>query len=80
MRTVIPLLLTTHGFRIGLIDIVGANEPTLIPTPGITCVAVAQVHHDAHKMALYQERVGCASEAFFTDESTARTRLRHAGH
>jgi hypothetical protein len=47
MRTAIPLLLAEHGFRTGLADIVGAEEPPITTTRGITCVAVAYVHHDA---------------------------------
>ncbi|HWQ12941.1 MAG TPA: hypothetical protein VNL77_09075 [Roseiflexaceae bacterium] len=79
MRTVIPLLLTTHGFRTGLVDIVGAEEPTLTTTRRIMCVAVAHVHHDPDKMALYQERVGRANERFFTDYGAAHAWLSQVG-
>jgi hypothetical protein len=72
MRTVIPLLLAEHGFRTGLVDIVGAEEPPITTTRGITCVAVAHVHHDTGKMALYQERVRSANESFFTDAIAAQ--------
>jgi hypothetical protein len=72
MRTVIPFLLAEHGFRTGLVDIVGAEEPPITTTRGITCMAVAHVHHDAGKMALYQERVGSANESFFTDAVAAQ--------
>jgi hypothetical protein len=78
MRTVIPLLLAEHGFRTGLVDIVGAEEPTVTTTRGITCVAVAHVHHDAGKMALYEERVGGATERFFTDSAVALAWVREA--
>ena len=78
MRTVIPLLLAEHGFRTGLVDVVGAKEPVLTTTRGITCVGVAHVHHDAGKMALYQEHVGSATEHFFTDPVVALVWVREA--
>lgn len=79
MRTVIPLLLTKHGFRTGLVDMVGAEEPAVTTTRGIRCVAAAHVHHDAGKMALYQERAGSTTEGFFTDPVVALAWLREAG-
>jgi hypothetical protein len=78
MRTVIPLLLAEHGFRTGLVALVGAEEPAVTTTRGITCVAVAHVHHDAGKMALYEEQVGGATERFFTDSAAALVWVREA--
>jgi hypothetical protein len=72
MRGVIPLALAAHGFRTGLIAMVGAPEPTITTTRGVRCVAVAHVHHDANKMALYEERVGRADERFFSSRDAAR--------
>lgn len=79
MRTVVPLLLAEHGFRTGLVDMVEAEEPTVTTTRGVTCVAVAHVHHDAGKMTLYQERIGSAKEGFFTDPAVALAWVREAG-
>jgi hypothetical protein len=79
MRTVIPLLLAEHGFRTGLVDLVGAEDPAVTTRRGITCVAVAHVHHDAGKMALYDERIGRATERFFTDPVAALAWVRAAG-
>ena len=78
MRTVIPRLLTEHGFRTGLVDMVGAEEPAVTTTRRVRCVAVAHVHHDAGKMALYQELVGGATERFFTDPAVALAWVRGA--
>ena len=78
MRVVIPLLLAAHGFRTGLVDMAGGEEPAVTTTRGIRCVAVAHVHHDAGKMALYQERVGGATERFFTDPGAALAWVRAA--
>ena len=79
MRTVIPGLLAAHDFRTGLVDMVGAEEPPVTTTRGVACVAVAHVHHDPAKMALYQERVGSAKEGFFTDPIMALAWVREAG-
>jgi hypothetical protein len=71
MRVVIPQLLSHYGFRTGLFDLV--EEPSLLlgHTRGISCIAVAFVHHDEHKMAIYEERIGRAQERFFVDYEQA---------
>jgi hypothetical protein len=78
MRGVVPGALAAHGFRTGLIDMVGAPEPAITTTRGVRCVAVAHVHHDANKMALYDERVGRAAERFFSSREAARAWVEQA--
>jgi G3E family GTPase len=71
MRVVIPQLLSQYGFRTGLFDLVEEPSLPLGNTRGISCVAVAFVHHDEHKMAMYEEQIGRAQERFFVDYEQA---------
>ncbi len=71
MRTVAPLTLAMYGFRTALLDI---NDPIDFPiqkTRGISCVAVAHIHHEEFKMETYDQEIGRANERFFTDFNKA---------
>lgn len=74
MRDVIPTRLAAHGFRTGLVDVVG-GELVVTPTPRIVISKVAHVHHDATKMAAYEAQVGCERERFFSDAARANVWL-----
>jgi hypothetical protein len=76
MRVIIPLTLAQYGFRTGLLDLVEAGELALHHTRGISCSAVAHVHHDEEKMSLYQSRVGAVNEGFFNDAGQAESWIR----
>ena len=71
MRTVVPLTLADYGFRTALLDLVDPVELPLQKTRGITCRAVAHIHHDAYKMAEYERRLGRENERFFTEYDQA---------
>ncbi len=71
MRTVIPLTLADYGFRTALLDVFDPVDLPLRQVRGITCIAVAHVHHDADKMTLYDDRLGRENERFFTDYARA---------
>ncbi len=74
MREVIPRRLATHGFRTGLVDVVG-GELDVVGMPRIAISKVAHVHHDATKMASYEATVGCERERFFSDAAFANAWL-----
>ena len=78
-REVIPLFLARHGVIVGFFDLFGTTPSDLPATRQARCIAVAHVHHDAAKMALYNERLGRPEERFFTDPAEARAWLQHAG-
>jgi len=67
MRVVIPRLLSQHGFRSCLFDIAQASYQEIISIRGVTCIAIAHVHHDKQKMNLYEGRFRLQSERFFSD-------------
>jgi hypothetical protein len=67
MRVVVPGVLARHGFRTALLDLFDPVDVPLTRTRGITCVAVAHVHHNADEMAEYDRRLCRANERFFTD-------------
>ena len=71
MRLVIPLTLANYGFRTALLDLFDPVELPLQKTRGITCRAVAHIHHDAYKMAEYERRLGRENERFFTEYDQA---------
>lgn len=75
MRVVIPLFLADYGFRTALLDLFPGTELPLHNLRGITCTAFANVHHDATKMATYEERLARANEHYFTDADAARAWL-----
>lgn len=66
-RVVIPMLLADYGFRPGFLDLYPEAELAIRRLRGVTCIAHANVHHDAGKMATYEQRLGRANERFFTD-------------
>ena len=74
MRAVIPTRLAAHGFRTGLVDVVGESIE-LAPAPRIVISKVAHVHHDATKMASYQAQAGTDRERFFSDAAHANAWL-----
>lgn len=71
MRSIIPLTLARYGFRTALLDLFEPIEMALQATNGITCTAVAHVHHDESKMAEYARRIGRDNEQFFSDPDAA---------
>lgn len=76
MRTVVPLLLARHGMRPAFLDLFD-ERPELPITlhRQVRCVAFANVHHDAAKMASYEARIGRAQQRFFTDRQSAEAWL-----
>ncbi|HET8796652.1 MAG TPA: STAS/SEC14 domain-containing protein [Thermoanaerobaculia bacterium] len=74
-RTVVPRTLARHGFRPGFADLLGTGIDVTTER-GVTCVAHANVHHDAKKMADYEQKIGRANERFFTRLEDARTWIR----
>lgn len=79
MRPVVPLLLARYGFRTALLDLFDPAELPLQTVRGITCTAVAHVHHDESKMEEYDRRIGRPHERFFTDAGRAQQWLATAG-
>jgi hypothetical protein len=75
MRVVIPQLLAAYGLRPALLDLFPEAEITLTHTRGISCRAVANVHHDPDKMGEYERTLGRANQRFFTDAGEARVWL-----
>lgn len=71
MRSIVPLTLAAHGFRTALLDLFDPVDLPVQATRGVTCVAVAHVHHDAGKMDEYERRLGRANERFFVDARRA---------
>jgi hypothetical protein len=75
---IIPITLAEYGFRTALMDLFeGANLP-LRNRYGISCLAVAHVHHDENKMNEYDRRLGRPNERFFTDYRLAEDWIRSA--
>jgi hypothetical protein len=75
MRVVIPQLVAVYGLRPALLDFFPEVEMTVTHTRGISCRAVANVHHDVDKMTEYERIVGRADQRFFTDTEAARAWL-----
>jgi len=72
MRTVVPELLAAHGLRPAFLDLFDEQpEVPVTLTRGVRCVAFANVHHDAAKMADYERRIGTPTQRFFTDAAAA---------
>ena len=76
MRVVVPLTLAAYGHRTALLDLFDPVDLPIGTTRGITCVAVAHVHHDAEKMRQYDERIARDDERFFTDAASAEAWIR----
>jgi hypothetical protein len=70
-RTVVPLILAEHNFRIGYVDLFDNVELPLTSKDGIQCIAVAHAHHDADKMNLYESSYSKANDRYFTDPAEA---------
>lgn len=73
-RGVVPLTLSSYGWKVGYIDLFEEEARTLIytNTRGIQCVGAAHSHHDETKMDLYQTRFSSEREHFFIDPTLAR--------
>ena len=72
MREVVPRALAGRGMRPAVLDLF--DPPPEVPVTaadGVVCVAFANVHHDAGKMADYDRRVGRADQRFFADAAAA---------
>ncbi len=73
MRTVMPDALARHGMRPAYLDLFEPGvEMPVEPDPDVRCVAFANVHHNADRMADYEDRAGKADQRFFSDLPTAR--------
>lgn len=76
-RSIVPLALAKHGWRIGYLDMFEeANHLPLTTERGVHCVKAAHAHQDAYKIEEYDRRFGKASERFFTDSAAAFQWLR----
>ena len=73
MRTVIPDALARHGMRPAYIDLFDPPPEMVVASrPSARCVAFANVHHNADRMADYEERAGKPDQRFFSDITAAR--------
>jgi hypothetical protein len=73
MRTVVPTVLARHGMRPAVLELVGEPvEFAVTRKRGLRCIAFANVHHDANKMADYDQAIGRADQRFFADRSLAQ--------
>jgi DNA-binding transcriptional ArsR family regulator len=79
MREVIPRLLAAFGFRPGYLDLFEPSQEIAVTRQQATCVAVAHVHHDADKMAGYNERLARSNERWFTDRAEAERWIHSLG-
>lgn len=80
MRAVIPNALARHGMRPAYLDLFEpGTEMAVEPRPASRCIAFANVHHNADRMADYEERAGTADQRFFSDLPTARGWIRQFG-
>jgi hypothetical protein len=70
-RAILPKTLTEHGFRTSLLDLYD-GEVAVTRFRDVTCRALAHVHHDAEKMAIFNERLGRDTERYLSDEEAAR--------
>ena len=73
MRTVIPDALARHGMRPAYVDLFDPRPEMVVASrPSARCVAFANVHRDADRMADYEERAGKPDQRFFSDIAAAR--------
>ncbi len=70
-REVIPLFLLEHGHRTRLLELFPDAVVPEVPRRGGAIVAVAHIHHDEGKMALYDQKLGAPDERFFTERASA---------
>ncbi len=75
-RIIIPTFLARHGFEVGFFRLFDVRNTIPIDPDRARCVAVAHVHHDCEKMALYNQNLGRATERFFCNLSDAEEWLR----
>jgi hypothetical protein len=76
MRTVIPMLLASHGMRPAVLDLFDEKPEVLVSvTDGKVCTGFANLHHDAAKMARYEEQLARPDQRFFSDPAAARAWL-----
>lgn len=76
-RGVIPLTMASYGWKVGYVDLFDEAALLTYQTKrGIRCLAAAHAHHDATKIAAYEERFGRATERFFTDAVQAEAWIR----
>jgi hypothetical protein len=78
MRVIIPITLAEYGFRTALLDLFEDADLPLRNRYGISCTAVAHVHHDEGKMREYDRKLGGTNERFFTDFRLAEDWIRAA--
>ncbi|HEY9741194.1 MAG TPA: hypothetical protein V6C90_11960 [Coleofasciculaceae cyanobacterium] len=71
MRSIIPLMLAGYALRSALLDWFAPVDLPIVKTRGISCIAVAHIHHDLHKMHGYDKKLGRANQRFFTDYTKA---------
>lgn len=77
MRNIIPETLARHGLRPAFIDLFDEKpELPISRTRGIQCLAFANVHHDANKMADYKRRIGQPNQQFFSNLEEALNWLK----
>ena len=70
MRVVVPTLLAEHGLRTAIMELF--PEATLeVKESRATAAAVAYVHHNENKMAVYNTLQTLKVEQFFTDRAEA---------
>lgn len=70
-RTIIPALLADYNYRIGYLDMFPEAKVELNQTRGISCIAMANVHHNVEKMLDYQTRFSKTHEQYFTETEPA---------
>ena len=70
-RTIIPLLLADYNYRVGYLDMFPEAKVELNQTRGISCIAMANVHHNVEKMLDYQTRFSKTHEQYFTETEPA---------
>ncbi len=67
VREVVPRLLAAHGLRTTFASLHEAQEIEAAVVRGVRCRAVAHIHGDSEKMALFDEQLGSPVERFFSD-------------
>jgi hypothetical protein len=70
-RNIIPLLLANYSYRIGYLKIFPEANIQLNKIRGITCIAMANVHHNQEKMTDYQLKFSNTYEQYFTNADKA---------
>lgn len=66
VNAVLPGMLARYGFRSAL-----AGDIEIAEDPPSTFSKVAHVHHEVHRMAAFEARLGSARERFFSDVAPA---------